>query len=485
MMRSLLLAGIVVMCCAGSAMALVGPDTLWTRTYGGNGRAVALDLKPTRDGGFVMCGEANVSPVADEADILVIKTDGVGTEQWKRVMGGPGLDYTWQVVETHDGQFMLVGRYDGQFCVLKLASNGDSLWLRTYGAGEGIGIIETSDHHYVAIGCVPDNGWDWLIVKINSAGDSLWRRQYGGSGQDQGNVVRETADGGLVAGGPTSSFGHGSFDGEMMRLEQDGTKTWDSCYGGSGLDWIYDLQITGDGGIIAVGGYNATPPHWSNGDLLIVRADSTGNTLWTRNYAGPYSVVGRLVATEDGGYVIPGDTRSEESGQDFLLWKISAVGDTLWTRNYGIPNLDCALSCCLTEEGGYLLAGTRGYADNSRDVYLVKTSPDPCFHQPPLVPQVAISIVGADARLNWNRVTESVNGCPVNVTGYEVFYSPTAGGPFYYHGFTSDTSYTHVRAVQFASGMYYQVVAYTGALAALQSVQQGEEMEAVIRKTGK
>lgn len=86
----------------------------------------------------------------------------------------------------------------------------------------------------------------------------------------------------------------------------------------------------------------------------------------------------------------------------------------------------------------------------------------------PAAPQVVIDIVGSDARLTWTGISGSVGGCPVSVTGYLVFYSPTAGGPFYYHGFTTATSYLHPRAVQFAGGMYYQVVAYTGALGRVQ-----------------
>jgi len=93
-----------------------------------------------------------------------------------------------------------------------------------------------------------------------------------------------------------------------------------------------------------------------------------------------------------------------------------------------------------------------------------------------------IQTQGEDVHLAWHPITQSTGGCPVTVTGYEVFYSPTFGGPYYYHGFTSDTSYTHVRAVQFAGGMYYQVVAYTGSLTLLETLVRGEEMEAAMEK---
>ena len=97
----------------------------------------------------------------------------------------------------------------------------------------------------------------------------------------------------------------------------------------------------------------------------------------------------------------------------------------------------------------------------------------------PEAPQVVISIIGNDAILNWNSIAETAEGCPLIVTGYLVFYAPTSDGEYYYHGFTSDTTYTHVRAAQFTETMFYQVVAYTGAVN-LAGLEEGMRMEAAL-----
>jgi hypothetical protein len=99
----------------------------------------------------------------------------------------------------------------------------------------------------------------------------------------------------------------------------------------------------------------------------------------------------------------------------------------------------------------------------------------------PAAPQVVISVAGQDARLNWPRITQSTGGCPISVTSYLVYYAPTSGGPYYYHGFTSDTTYVHPHVLQFAGGMYYQVVAFTGTLARLSSVPSGATVDEVQR----
>lgn len=79
----------------------------------------------------------------------------------------------------------------------------------------------------------------------------------------------------------------------------------------------------------------------------------------------------------------------------------------------------------------------------------------------PATPEVVIAIQGENAQLTWNRITESVGACPIEVTRYLVFYSPTSSGQYYYHGFTGDTTYVHVGVVTYASGMFYHVYAVT------------------------
>lgn len=82
----------------------------------------------------------------------------------------------------------------------------------------------------------------------------------------------------------------------------------------------------------------------------------------------------------------------------------------------------------------------------------------------PATPQVVIDVSGEDAVLHWDPVTQSVGGCPVAVTRYLVFYSPTSNGPFYYHGWTADTTYTHDGVITYASGMFYEVIAMAGSV---------------------
>ncbi len=84
--------------------------------------------------------------------------------------------------------------------------------------------------------------------------------------------------------------------------------------------------------------------------------------------------------------------------------------------------------------------------------------------------------------LNWSVVDTSVGGCAVSDLWYAVFYAPTSGGPFYYHGWTPDTSYTHYGVVNFSPTQFYQVVAVECAGGGGEgALVEGEEMGAFAR----
>ena len=85
--------------------------------------------------------------------------------------------------------------------------------------------------------------------------------------------------------------------------------------------------------------------------------------------------------------------------------------------------------------------------------------------QEPMPPQsVDITVQDQDVLLTWEPVTQTISGVPITTAYYAVFYNGSVdeqGGSFYYHGWTTDTSYIHSRVVQFSPNMFYRVRAIT------------------------
>jgi hypothetical protein len=155
-------------------------NELWTEWYGGSSDDRAYSLQETQDGGYVVAG-CTESYGAGGADVWLIRTDGAGSQLWSRTFGGPQDDGAFSVQETQDGGFIIAG------------------YTQSYGAG----------------------GADVWLIRTDSSGAELWSQTYGGTGEDVGNSVRQTSDGGYVVAGNTTSYGAGGTDVYLIRTDAD------------------------------------------------------------------------------------------------------------------------------------------------------------------------------------------------------------------------------------------------------------------------
>jgi hypothetical protein len=60
------------------------------------------------------------------------------------------------------------------------------------------------------------------VFKLDSAGVIQWEKIYGGNQSNSVNFIRQTSDGGYILAGETSSFGEGSTDAWLLKLDGNG-----------------------------------------------------------------------------------------------------------------------------------------------------------------------------------------------------------------------------------------------------------------------
>ncbi len=154
-------------------------------------------------------------------------------------------------------------------------------WAETYG-GTGIdwaySIQQTSDGGYVVAGSTSSFGdtyGDVWILKLDSNGDIEWQKTYGGDDWDLANSIRQTSDGGYVVAGRTLSFGAGYRDVWILKLDSNGDIEWQKTYGGDNGETISSIQQTSDGGYVVAGVTGSFGAGLS--DFWILKLDSNGN----------------------------------------------------------------------------------------------------------------------------------------------------------------------------------------------------------------
>lgn len=262
------------------------------------------------------------------------------------------------------------------FCFVSLsvlAAEPDTLWTRTYGGAEydGINCVQQiSDGNFVAVGYTGSYGVPGrdhiYFMKIDGSGDTLWTRVIGGNGSEVAYSVQETSDGGFIIGAATSSFGAGGTDFYLIKANSNGDTIWTKTYGGSDQDVLRCVQQTSDGGYILTG----TTKSYGIGleDIWLIKTDSQGQTTWTKTYGGSSNDEASAVQqTVDGGYIVAGITSSFGADPDNgYLVRTNSTGDTLWTRTYGGDLDEDFRTVQQTTDGGFIAAGACQY--------LVKTS---------------------------------------------------------------------------------------------------------------
>jgi hypothetical protein len=114
------------------------PDTLWTRTYGGSNDDQAYSIRQTADKGYILAGWT-ASFGSQGTDIYMVRTDSIGDTLWTRKYGGCGEEMAFCIAGMPDQGFVLggftssVGAGDTDLYIMRIASNGDTMWTRTYG----------------------------------------------------------------------------------------------------------------------------------------------------------------------------------------------------------------------------------------------------------------------------------------------------------------------------------------------------------------
>lgn len=451
------------------------PDILWSWTYGRAGVDKGKDVLVLEDGGYLILGETT-SRGAGAVDIWLLRTDSNGDTLWTRTYGGASDDEPSSIKATIDGGFIIsastesFGAGEDDFWLVKIDGTGNIQWQQTYGDSlidYSTVVTQLSDGGYVLTGytqATPTANPDARLLRMNSNGNLLWSRTFGAPNDHEAFYdVLELEDHGLLVCGYNEDLvnGNGSWDAWVVKTDSLGLNAvWD-YYGGFGWEMAQAMHRTADGNFIFAGSTDVNFSIFT--DYFLAKLTPSLDTLWTRHW-GHASVVEEpfdLIITEDGGCVIAGQACVPGVGgcvHDLYLVKTSANGDSLWTLRIGEAQDDAALALKETCDGGLIVTGYQTSAGNT-DVVLLRLNGDPAARVPRAPAQVTIRNIGNDVRLLWPRVTHSESNCAQATQEYRIYSDNSATGAFaIFVGATTDTFFVDSAAIG-PTRKYYRVTA--------------------------
>jgi len=358
-------------------------DALFITAVGGTSNDYGKSVVQTSDGSYVVVGQS-ASYGGTDNDLLLVKFNSSGVEEWTKTVGGAEHDYGSSVAQTSDGGYVMTGysnSYGGtdvDLLLVKFNSSGVEEWTKTVGGAlndYGYSVAQTSDSGYVVTGQSASYGGtdiDLLLVKFNSSGIEEWTKTVGGADFDRGQSIAQTTDSGYIVTGYSTSYGGIDKDILLVKFDSSGAEEWTKTVGGTSTDIGYSIAQTSDSGYV-VAGYS-TSYGGTDYDLLLVKFNSTGAEEWTKTVGGASMDIGFFVAqTSDRGYVVAGYTQSYGGADnDLLLVKFDSSGAEEWTKTVGGATSDMGYFVAQTSDGGYVVSGySSSYGGTDHDLLLI------------------------------------------------------------------------------------------------------------------
>jgi hypothetical protein len=282
-------------------------NEIWCQNFGYPGSDQAQDIIETREGDLMVTGFFDVSASGGQGnddrenagtlhgvgEYWGIKLDADGQFFWKRYFGGSNNDRSYNVMQTNDGGFVLIGASESDdfditdskgsydYWAVKLSVEGDLEWARSFGGSEidiAYDITTTLDGNFLIVGDARSNDQDvstnygnadiWLVA-IDPQGNLIWEKSLGGSMFDSAkNLLPMNNNLYCVTGSSRSNdvdvtTNNGENDAWTVVVDAQGTIIFEQAIGGSSLDFSEGAAQGADGSLLIVGNTES-----SDGDII-------------------------------------------------------------------------------------------------------------------------------------------------------------------------------------------------------------------------
>jgi hypothetical protein len=312
----------------------------WTNQRGTTSNDVAMGIAAAFDGTIFTAGythgglDGNTNGGFARADVVVMSHTPAGVHQWTRQVGGSAHDYATDI----SIQCNPVG-----------TPTCSALHVSGYSAG-------AFDGNTFAGGTS-----DAIIIKYNLSGTKVWSRQLGSTAADQGTAIASDAAGnsylvgythGVLPGG--SAAGSSGSDAFIAKYDTNGIRLWLRQFGTPFSDQAQAVAVDSEGnpyvGGLTFGDMDGAGPgtHQGTSDAFVVKFDSNGNRLWTRQAGTPQQeAVMALAASKTASTNIfsAGWTQGSFAGahagnNDGFVVNYGTDGTEIWRRQFGTAGVD-------------------------------------------------------------------------------------------------------------------------------------------------
>ncbi|NOZ46562.1 MAG: hypothetical protein GXO79_07235 [Chlorobi bacterium] len=251
--------------------------TIQTNHYGGFLNQEGFSIVENEDNNYLIGGNFAIDKVTDIRQTLILLINNNGDSI---IDSKPYYSTITSLIKTSSNNYIITGSFNNKFTLTQIRPKGGLILsypdlLKTSTTSESKEIISLPNGGYVSIGTGYNgtNRNDIFLLKLDNNFNYQWEKSFGETFNDEGNSIIINNENEIVILG---TIGDGVGEGKdiyLIKTDLDGNKTDTKYFGGPGDESGNKIEITSDGGYIIVGSSNVE----GNSMIMLIKTDNKGN----------------------------------------------------------------------------------------------------------------------------------------------------------------------------------------------------------------
>lgn len=215
--------------------------------------------------------------------------------------------------------------------------------------------ILPSDGYILVCGDLADS---LTLFKVGNIGHTIWRSNIYCGEQSHASAITESSDNSIfICGSTDRNWQTSKKDVLLVKTNSIGDTLWSKTYGGEEVDYAVNIIFTSDGNIL-ISGVTGSFGADLFGDLYLIKVNTDGDVIWSKTFYNQNQERGYgLIETQAGEYLITGKNNDLGDDQGMYFLKVSEEGEKLWDRTIDSGSQSIGYTSLETENGEIITCG--------------------------------------------------------------------------------------------------------------------------------
>ncbi len=366
------------------------PNQLWNFTWGGINSDISRDLVLDTSNNMYIGGYTE-SFGSGSSDIVSIKYDSSGIQQWNKTWGGTDYEECSGIqIDSSNNTYItgLVNSFNSittNALILKHNSTGDTEWYKSWDGesrDECFKMAFDSLGNYYLTGYTEafgKGGRDAILIKYNALGFQQWNLTWGGNEAEEAHSIAIDSYDDIYITGLTKSFGPGDSCAFLLKYNSFGGLEWNYIWGGNYVESGSGIAFDSSGDVYMGGSTSSFGPDVPDANWFLAKFDRMGNQIWNYSWGTNEGEWGGNIAVDSSDYIYYIGSTWGHGGPsaNVGLVKFNSAGVIQWARYWGIGGYDSPRDIVLdSSDNIYIIAGSDNRGFGGRDVALMKYNSD-------------------------------------------------------------------------------------------------------------